>query len=83
MPRGRCVPLASCDGVAEFIARHRGDPEKCGARQNHLWKPRYHGRPYCFRFDAVKNLWKPQGERELDGLALLKAALVALQTEVA
>lgn len=54
MPRGRCVPLASCDGVAEFIARHRGDPEKCGAKQNHLWKPRYHGRPYCFRFDAVK-----------------------------
>lgn len=54
VPRGSCLSLWSCDGVAEFIARHRDNPERCGSRQNGLWKPRYHGKPYCYRFDAVK-----------------------------
>lgn len=54
VPRGECRSLWDCHGVAEFIARHKDDPEKTGRKQTKLWKPRYHGKPYCYRFDAVK-----------------------------
>jgi hypothetical protein len=54
MPRGVCRSLWECNGVAEFIARHKDDPEKCGTKPNHLWNPRHVGRPYWYRFDAVK-----------------------------
>lgn len=54
MPRGACRSLWDCWGVAQFIQRNRGNPERCGTKQHAKWKPRYIGRPYNFRFDAVK-----------------------------
>lgn len=54
MPRGSCRSLWECRGAAQFIARHRENPERCGTKQHAKWKPRYIGRPYNFRFDAVK-----------------------------
>jgi hypothetical protein len=44
MPRGRFVPLFACDGVEDFINRHKASPERCG---------RING-AYNFKFDAVK-----------------------------
>jgi hypothetical protein len=52
---------------------------------NPIWMREYEGRwaaddtTMVFRFDATKNLWRPQGDRKLDGIALLKAALAALE----
>lgn len=54
MPRGACRSLWECRGVAQFLARHRDNPERCGTKQHAKWKPKYIGRPYNFRFDAVK-----------------------------
>lgn len=52
---------------------------------NPTWMREYEGRwaaddtTMVFRFDALKNLWKPQGDQKLDGIALLKAALALLE----
>lgn len=54
LPRGRCRSLWDCPGVGQFIARHKDNPEACGRKQNHLWGRRAIGKPYNFRFDAVK-----------------------------
>lgn len=54
MPRGKCVPLWDCEGVASFIERHKNDPEKTGRAANAKWKERHRRFPYNFRFDAVK-----------------------------
>jgi|ERR1051326_1447611 hypothetical protein len=51
---------------------------------NPVWMREYEGRwaaddtTMVFRFDPEKNLWRPQGDRQLDGLLLLKAAIAAL-----
>jgi hypothetical protein len=57
--------------------------------ENPTWMREYEGRwsadgtTMVFRFDAARNLWKPQGDQQLDGLALLKAALAMLSAEAA
>lgn len=53
-PRGTCASLWDCDGARDFIARHRDNPERRGTKPHAKWKPRYIGRPYNYRFDAVK-----------------------------
>ena len=54
MPRGECRSLWQCNGATEFYKRHKDNPERTGRKSNHLWKPRYIGKPYNFRMDAVK-----------------------------
>jgi hypothetical protein len=54
LPKGECRSLWDCPGVAEFIARHKNNPEACGKKANKLWRPKHIGRDYNFRFDAVK-----------------------------
>ena len=46
--------LYLCGGVVDFINRHKDDPVKRGAKQTDKWMERSHGKPYNFRFDAVK-----------------------------
>ena len=54
MPRGSCRSLWDCRGAAQFLVRHKDNPERCGTKQHAKWKPKYIGRPYNFRFDACK-----------------------------
>lgn len=54
MSRGECRSLWDCEGVAEFIARHKADPRKTGHEEFIRWGHRARGKPYNFRFDAVK-----------------------------
>lgn len=54
LPKGECRSLWDCIGVAEFIARHKDNPEACGKKPNKLWRPKHVSRGYNFRFDAVK-----------------------------
>ena len=54
MPRGECRSLWRCEGAAEFLYRHKDNEERTGRKPNALWKPRYIGKPYNFRMDAVK-----------------------------
>lgn len=48
--------LADCEGYSEFIARHSGDPVKCGKvpAPGATWKPKDIAAGYNFRFDAVR-----------------------------
>lgn len=43
-----------CRGLHEFVQRHKDNPEANGRKQNALWRHRDHGKPYSFRFDAVR-----------------------------
>lgn len=54
LPRGECRSLWDCPGVADFIAHYKDNAECCGRRENRLWGRRAIGKPYNFRFDAVK-----------------------------
>lgn len=54
LPRGECRSLWSCPGVRDFINRYKNDPVACGLKSTDMWAPRFRGRKYNFRFDAVK-----------------------------
>lgn len=54
MPRGRFHLLSDCNGVTEFIERHKGNPEANGKKPRKGWREREIANGYCFRFDAVK-----------------------------
>jgi hypothetical protein len=54
LPRGGTRSLWECPGVREFIDRWKNDPDKTGRQENALWGRRQKGKPYNFRFDAVK-----------------------------
>lgn len=74
LPRGRFIPLFLCDGVEEFIGRHKADPVKCGRG----------GGEYNFRFDAVKFCRQgfiprhvAQGLRDGDAMVWLDADVIS------
>lgn len=54
--RAEVRDLADCEGYSEFIARHAGDPVKCGKvpAPGATWKPKDIAAGYNFRFDAVR-----------------------------
>lgn len=44
----------SCDGASEFVKRHKDNPVHGGRAPNPRWPQKDIGKPYSFRFDAVK-----------------------------
>ena len=54
VPRGTCESLWQCDGVLDFINRHKNIPDRNGTRIHSKWKERHRRFDYNFRFDAVK-----------------------------
>lgn len=46
--------LSKCDGLAEFIARHKDNPAAHGREPNGRWKPKERAIGYSWRYDAVK-----------------------------
>jgi len=46
--------LSDCDGLVDFIARHKDDKAATGRRINERWKAKEVAAGYSFRFDAVR-----------------------------
>lgn len=54
MAPGMIRSLWDCRGMKEFLDRHEDDPVANGRQATGRWKPKDRGKPYSFRFDAVK-----------------------------
>ena len=54
VPRSGMRWLWSCAGAQDFIERHRKIAKHCGREEFAAWRPKDRGKPYAYRWDAVK-----------------------------
>jgi hypothetical protein len=69
------IPVFSCEGISEFIGKHRNRPVSCGREPRAGWKPKDLALGYSWRFDAVrfcKQIFIPEHAADLlpDGAIL-------------